>query len=483
MGFSAKLSRMIHRVVALTLLTSCSYVTVRPDHDDDEQGGRDVGGAANTGGSGGGGGVAACPGDWLHILGGTGANWLRSQAVGPDGSVAVTVDNTDDLSVDGVPLDLEPSGLVVLKFRPTGDFEWARRFGQSWQQTSLPVAFDPAGNVIVGGVGYGTIDLGSIVAEHDFAVGYVASFSPDGVPLWLQSWEVPIESGGLANLAVDSVGNIFFQGGLGYDGDTLTWGPFSTDKETFIGKIAPDGSPLWLRGFDGILIELRGLATTPEGHVVLGQSLTLTGTFDGVELSTPGDFDALTVELDADGAVVDARQYGDDELQRAGGFVIGPTGSRALTGVTWGAIDFGTGPVSEPDADDYFVAAFDANGEPTWTKTAPNTYAPSAMVGTSDGGLALVLSADVATALGCGAAEPGFVLAEIDAAGNCSIEERIAHCGDEPYCEVYFGGVARSADRNVVSGYFSSELFLRDEAVTAEIWDGFVMSKSICPAL
>ncbi len=106
---------MFLRVVTVGCLAGCSLVSVVPN--DDERGGGNgvggngtgvsIGGAAQEGGSGGGG-TRACSGDWMHILGGTGANWLRGQAVGPDGSVAVTVDNTADLSVDGVTLDVEP---------------------------------------------------------------------------------------------------------------------------------------------------------------------------------------------------------------------------------------------------------------------------------------------------------------------------------------------------------------------------------------
>jgi hypothetical protein len=480
---------MLHRFLALTLLAGCTSVTVVPNDDDAQggdasTGGNPFGGAASGGAPSGGApsGGGGCAADWLHIVGGTGANWLRSQAVGLDGSVAVTVNNTDDLSVDGVTLDLPPGGFVVLKFGPSGAFEWARRFGQSSQTVILPVAFDPSGNVLVGGVGYQSVDLGAgVSAEHDAAMGYVAKLSAAGDPLWIQSWGVPIESGGVANMALDAGGNIYFQGVLGYEGDPLEWGGFSVGGVTFIGKILPDGTPAWLRGFDGVLSEWRGLATTPQGHVVVGQSLSFDGIFGAVELSTAGDFDALTVELDEGGAVVDARQYGDSNLQRSAGLTIGPAGNRALIGTTWGAIDFGTGPLSAAGANDVFLAGFDAAGQASWAKTAPNEYAPTALAGTAGGELALVVSSEVATGFQCtGAGEPGFVLATIDGSGSCVVDERVAACGDDPYCSLYLAGLDVSAERNVMSGHFSGDLWLREQLFTADIWDGFVMSKSTC---
>jgi len=472
------------------LLAGCATIVVEPNPEEAE--GSDStgdGSSASSGGEGAGATIGstgagavdidACPGDWTHILGGSSANWLRGQAVGPDGSVAVTVDSVGELTVDGVSLGFDDGGLAVVKFGPTGEFEWARRFGSSTQGPKLPVAFDPQGNVIVGGIGYGTIDLGNLVANHDGAVGYVVKYSPDGEPLWLQSWSVPIESGGLANLALDSVGNVYFQGALGYFEGSFVWGSLVADGETFIGKILADGTPAWVRSFDGVLVEFDGLATTPEDHVVIGQSLAGTGTFGEVELSSVEDFDLLTFELDKGGVVVDAQKFGDAELQRASGLVIGPTGERALAGITWGALDFGAGPVSAPGATDFFVAGFDAEGENTWTKAAPNNYAPSAMSATADG-LALVVSAEVAAAFGCGASEAGSVLVHVDASGACQLVEPIVFCTDAPYCSIALADIAVSPERNVVSGYFSGEVVLRGQPITADVWDGFVSSKASC---
>ena len=467
--------------VGAALLVGCATVVV--EHQSDGAGGGGAspwttGAGAETSSAGG---SRECPDDWTHILGGSGANWLRSHAVGPDGSVAVTVDSTADLSIDGVPLDLEDGGLVVIVFGPDGDLAWARRFGQSNQLPAMPVAFTPSGNVVVGGIGFGTIDLGDVVARQDGATGYVVSFSPSGVAEWIQSWSVPIESGGLGNMVVDGLGNIYFDGGVGYDGDTMNWGDLSTDGETFVGKILANGEPAWVRGFRGAFIERRALATTPEGHLVMGESMELEGKFGDQVLSTPGDFDALMVELDSDGAVVDARQFGDDALQRSGGFVIGPTGARALFGITWGEVDFGTGPVNAPGSDDVFLAAFDAGGTNTWTKTAPNTYAPTLMTGKADGGLALLAERELASALGCPKTTgPGFSLVDLDAHGDCVTRERVAYCSDDPYCEVYFGGLHVSPNRSIVSGYFSGGLYLRDALVTADIWDGFISSRGSC---
>jgi hypothetical protein len=479
--------------LAVYVLTGCATVVVEPNAEEsggadareeiatasNGGGGSETTGTASTAGTGAGG-SNACPGDWTHILGGTGANWLRGQAVGPDGSVAVTVDSTADITLDGASLGFDQGGLVVVKFGPTGEFAWARRFGESNQLPRMPVEFDLAGNVLVGGIGYGTITLGNLVANHEGSLGYVVKYSPEGEPLWLQSWSVPIESGGLSNLALDAAGNTYFQGSMGYDAESFQWGSLSADGETFIGKILADGTPAWVRGFDGVLVEADGLATTPEGHVVIGQSLVWSGTFGDVELSAVDDHDALMFELDADGAVVDARQFGDAELQRSYGFVIGPTGSRALLGVTWGAVDFGGGAVSSPGANDVFLAGFDANGENTWTKTAPNRYGSNVIAATADGGVALVVTREVAAAFDCGASEAGFVLAQLDSSGVCHASEPIAHCTDASYCSIFLGGVAVSSERNVVSGYFSGSAVLRGELHAADIWDGFVSSQGSC---
>lgn len=459
-------------------LAGCCPIVLELDPEGADGGGSE-GGAPSAAPAGGGG--HACAGDWTRILGGTGANWLRSQAVAPDGSVAVTVNSTADLSLDGASLGFDDGGFVLIKLSPDGTFEWARRFGASSQSPALPVAFDPAGNVVVGGSGYGAVDLGGVGATHEGAFGYVASFAPDGTPQWVQSWGVPIESGGLANLALDGAGNIYFQGALGYDQEVLQWGGLSTTGDTFVGKILAGGTPAWVHGYRGLFPELNGLATTPDGHVVLGQSLELASDLGDPPLATPGDFDALMVELDPDGALVDARQFGDDDLQRAGGFAVGPDGARALVGTTWGTLDFGAGAVGDAEADLVFLASFDASGTSRWTKLAPNAYAPLALGAADAGRIALVVSASVAESFGCaGDGTTGFVQIELDAGGACAKREPIVALVDDTFAEVAFAGVQATHGRTVVSGYFSGDIALYGEVQRAAVWDGFVAVRHAC---
>ncbi len=440
-----------------------------------------AGGALATGGAGGAP-SEPCPADWVHILGGSGANWARSQAVGPDGAVAVTVDSTADLTFDGAPLSQPNGGFVLVKLSRTGELEWTRHFGFSSQQPTLPVRFDPAGNIFVGGVGYQSVAVGDLSASQPGAMGYVAKLSPDGEPLWIRSWPVPNESAGLVDLAVDDDGAAVFQASLGYEDTSFQWGDSSVSGGMIIGKIDPEGAPVWARGFSGSLVERHGLAVAPDGGLVIGDSLALTATFGDVQLSTDGDFDALLLELGPDGDVARARQYGDDQLQRVDGLVIAPNGHRFLWGITWGEIDFGQGPVTTGAPDAVFLTAFGLDGENLWTKVGLDEYASHAMFATSDGGLSLLTSAAVAEAFGCAGArsDGSFVEIRLDAEGACHARSEVIRCGDEPYCEIHIGGIHSEEGRTVSTGTFSSEAVVGGETFTADIWDGYVMSQSTC---
>ncbi|MFO0549204.1 MAG: hypothetical protein U0271_12505 [Polyangiaceae bacterium] len=466
----------------LTALTACTEVRIIPhDHESDVGGAGGEASNATGGGATGGGGADSCAPSWTRILGGTGANWLRSQAVGSDGSVAVTIDSTSDLSLDGESLGFDDGGLVVVKLDKDGALAWARHFGRTSQQPLMPVGIGPTGNVVVGGIGYQTVTIGDLTAEHEGAFGYVVSFSPEGTPQWIQSWGVPTESGGLVNLALDPAGNVYFQGSLGYDQDVLEWDGLSTTGETFVGKILASGEAAWVRGYRGFASERRGLATTPTGHLVIGQTLQLTADFGDPPLSTNGDYDSLVMDLDPDGVLVDAKQFGDDGLQRSVGFSIGKDGSRALMGITWGAIDFGNGPVAGQGADDLFLASFDASGASRWTKVAPNKYASVVFSSTDSGGLTLVVSSAVAASFGCPAeADSTFMRVELDATGTCTRSEVIAFAGEAPYSEMDFAGVEGNPERTVVSGYFAGDYNLYGELYTADIWDSFVAVRNQC---
>lgn len=447
--------------------------------------GASVGSSSSTSGGLGGGGEGAGGGGecWTRILSGSSSNWLRSQAVAADGSVVVTIDNLGDVTLDGTPLDLGDGGYVLVKLDSHGNLAWARRFGGSTQLPTLPVAFDSEGNILMGGPFYDEIDLGGgVAASTAGAGGFLAKWSPSGDPLWIQAWSVPIESGALASLALDNDDNVFFHGATALD-DVMQWGPLVATGDTFVGKISAAGVPLWLRSFDGVLTERHGLATTPEGHVVIASSLVGDGSFDSTELSTPGDFDALLLELDGVGDVVNARQFGDDALQRTDALVTGASGVRAMFGVTWGLVDFGSSPLNARGENLTFVAAFDASGQNTWTKLAPNAYTSQAVSTDGFDGLAFVGDGAAAEAFGCqGQALDGFVLARFDGRGACTSQESVARCSDDPYCSIYFGGVAVTGDRTVVSGYFSGSAQLGDDLYSAAIWDGFILSRSQCGA-
>lgn len=471
-------------------LVACSEVVVPPAGGADPGEAPPVGGAGSGGGggstlatgAGGTGGAPGCVAPWSHILGGEGSNWVRNHAVGPDGSVAVTVNSTSELTLDGAPLGLADGGFALLAFDANGELRWARRFGQSSQGGTLPVAIDALGNIVVGGIGYGPIDLGSgVSADQPFAHGYVAQYAPDGEPLWIRSWGVPIESGGLYNMVLDPAGNVVFQGAIGYDPYVVEIAGLAATGHTFLGKLGPDGSPLWVRGFTGEHLELNGLAVTAEGRIVTGESLELEGHFGPLSLSTPGDFDVLSLEIEWDGTVLDARQFGDDDLQRARAFAIGPLGHRLLVLTNWGEVDFGAGPVGGGPSDEVVFAAFDADGALLFSKSAPETYAPLAIAPLDDGGFVLATSASLVSALGCeGEATEGIVLAKLSMSGACTVVAPLARCVGEAECDVGPSSVSRRGPVTISTGAFYGSVEVGAGVVTAEAWDSFVASSGDC---
>jgi outer membrane protein assembly factor BamB len=115
-------------------------------------------------------------------------------------------------------------------------------------QQAESVALDAAGNIFVAGIFGGKIDFGGLV--HQAADGqdvFLAKLAPDGTRLWSKSWD-GTSSGNAPNLALDAQGNVLFTGNFG---QTLDFGCATVlagggDDDVFVAKLSGvDGACIW----------------------------------------------------------------------------------------------------------------------------------------------------------------------------------------------------------------------------------------------
>jgi hypothetical protein len=144
---------------------------------------------------------------------------------------------------DGTEFDI-----VVIKYGPTGDLLWQRRYDDAimWQDFGTRIRVDRSGNVFVAGD-----SMSRAAADHPVTPNWLnydfvtLKFDPNGKLLWKRTWNDPQQlDDRLSDMVLDPDGNVYIAGrGARYDGG------WQWDQVTI--KYSADGKPLWVRSHRG----------------------------------------------------------------------------------------------------------------------------------------------------------------------------------------------------------------------------------------
>src|SRR5574341_710444 len=125
---------------------------------------------------------------------------------------------------------------ATIKYSPTGDFLWERRYDTTsiLPDYAYALGVDGSGNVCITGHSYGT------GTSADYAT---VKYTPSGGTSWVRRYDDPGHFNDFAQaLAIDDSGNVYV---TGYSADSLTLFDYATIKYSPLGNI------LWTRIYDG----------------------------------------------------------------------------------------------------------------------------------------------------------------------------------------------------------------------------------------
>lgn len=201
--------------------------------------------------------------------------------------------------------------IFVQKMDASGNFLWARTFGQASDDSGWSVRTDASGNVYTTGYFYGTVDFDPGVGTTELtAAGYdilVHKMDASGNFLWARS------IGGIGtdvgqSLSLDASGNVYttgyFEGTVDFDPTSGTANLTAVgSKDVYVQKMDGSGNFLWAQSFEGTASEeARSLHVDGSGNVYI------TGFFDGTvdfdpslsgntALTTIGDLDIFVQKI------------------------------------------------------------------------------------------------------------------------------------------------------------------------------------------
>jgi hypothetical protein len=171
-------------------------------------------------------------------------------------------------------------------------------------------------------------------------------------------------------LAHDSTDNVLLAGSFGGTID-LGAGPLSSagQNDVLLGKLNAAGAILWAKSFGDASDQLAAaVASDPQDSVLAAGSFAGTVGFGGAALVSAGSTDVFVTKLNSAGVHSYSRRFGDVVAQSATGLAVDTSGSALVCGRFAGTLAFGGSPLTSAGGDDAFILKLNAFGNFSWAK-------------------------------------------------------------------------------------------------------------------
>jgi hypothetical protein len=263
------------------------------------------------------------------------------------------------------------SSIFLAKFDGTGTHLWSKSFGGPYGASVNAVAVDPQGSVTIAGSFRGDVDFGggALTAAQSADDVFVAKYDSNGNHLWSESFGDAAAIQYATSLAVNAAGDLVvtgqFFGAIDFGGGPLT----SVDAyDAFLVKLDSNGAFVWSKSFGGLHGQSGdGVAFDNGGNLVLTGTFDGTVDFGGGPLSSLNDYNIFVAKLDSGGNHIWSQGFGGTGDQAAQFLAFDASDDVLVTGVNWGTVDFGGGPLTTAGNGDIFVVKLDAGGNHLWS--------------------------------------------------------------------------------------------------------------------
>jgi len=303
---------------------------------------------------------------WGFVLGDAQDDVARSVAVDPaTGAIVVVGSFAGQLDFGGANSLTSAGGddLFVARFDSSGVLSWALRFGDADEQSATGVAIDPSGNVLVTGTMAGTVDFGGgPLTASGLSDLFVLKLDSSGSYLQGANFgDVSAQEGGA--IASDPAGNVLLTGAvfgsIDFGGGALV----GAGTDIFIAKLDPSLAHSFSASYGDAERQVGvDIASDAAGAMFVAVELEGTVTFGGANLTSAGDVDIALVKLSSAGAHLWSKSFGDAAEDRVTSIAVDGLSAVSIGGQFANTLDIdGDGFVSA-GLTDGFVARFDGNG-------------------------------------------------------------------------------------------------------------------------
>jgi hypothetical protein len=275
---------------------------------------------------------------WLWTSGGIDSDGGNAIAAHPDGGWVVA--GSFSASAELGPQRFKSQGATdafLVKLAPGGEVQWALQLGGRYADTILGAATDPAGSIYVLGQFSDTASVGGapLVAAGNAGVDvFLAKYDAGGKHLWSTRFGNELDDGA-RGLAVDPAGNVTVTGSFE---KTIQIGTetFQSHGETdiYVARFGTDGAFRWARAWGSKRDDVgHAVAADAAGNAIVTGWFQDTVDIGGASVTSKGNKDVLIAKLDAKGATVWARAYGDRDHDQGRAIAVDGKGEPTVAGV------------------------------------------------------------------------------------------------------------------------------------------------------
>ncbi len=309
---------------------------------------------------------------WSLRLGGTDRDSARAIAFDKDGNILIGGLIKGEVEIPGIDkMVADAEDAVIIKLAPTGKPLWARHFGGPGSDMIESLVVDSEGNIIVGG-GYAeelVIGKSSLPASGSDD-GFVAKFDPEGRRMWAKRFGGK-NSDSVWSVAVDASNNVYASASIS--------GPTTIGTESFemAGKddayliaMAPDNAFRWATRIASPGDDFgRGLATDASGSVYWSVEFAQSAKIGETALESVGNRDVAVVKLNDSGAPTWATTFGGLGDESVNDIDVDAGGDVLLIGEFKETVTVGSTKLRSAGEDDVFIVKLARDGVPRWAKS------------------------------------------------------------------------------------------------------------------
>lgn len=309
---------------------------------------------------------------WSKEGGGANSEATRNMVIDKNGDVYITgyfsgVSTFDDFTLTGNG----SSDIFIIKYKPNGTIEWARKAGGNGSDAVNNLKTDSNGNIYITGHFESTAFFNNTsvtsAGEKDI---FIAKYNSAGTLQWVQraggvNAEVAYDVAVDANEAVYITGQFIVNTSFGNISLTSD-GIF----DIFIARYNPSTATWgWAKKAGGTGYDIgRQIAVQSDGYLIVSGGFEGTANFSGNSLVSEGEADIYLARYNNSGSILWAKREGGKDTEYGSDMSLDAEDNIYLTGKFQGLCNMGSAFLPSNGSNDIFISKFSSSGSFRWAQ-------------------------------------------------------------------------------------------------------------------